>query len=77
MKNGKAGRRIETRRRHVKIVADAYDIRIRIVRVNDRILVRTVTVIGHPNLRDRGARRSGLRNHARRSEREKENRDRR
>ena len=77
MKNGKAGRRIETRGRHVKVVADSNYIRIRIVCVDDRIPVCAVAIVGGPNFRDGGTRHGGLRNDALRREREKENRDRR
>ena len=76
MKDREAGSRVETRRGHVEVVANADDIRIRVVGVENRILVSPVTVIGDPNFRDRRRRCGSLRNYARGGERKKQKRDR-
>ena len=44
------GRGIETRRRHIEVIANASYVRIRIISVDDRIFVRAVAVVGRPNL---------------------------
>jgi len=76
MKDRQARSGVEARRRHVEVVTDADDIGVRVVRVEDRIFISAVAVIGGPNFRDEWGRCGGLRKNARRREREKENRDR-
>lgn len=77
MKDGKPGRGVETRRGHVEVVTDSDYIRIRVVCMDYGIPVCPVAVISDPNFRDGRTWCGGLRNYARRREREKENRDRR
>ena len=52
MKDRKTGDRVEARRGHVEIAADANDVRVRVVSKDDRVLVRVVAVVRRPNLRD-------------------------
>ena len=52
MENRKPGNRVEARCSHVEVVADADDIRIGIISMNDRVPVSTVAVVRRPNLRD-------------------------
>src|SRR6185369_88155 len=48
MKDRKSGYRIKARRGHIKIVTDANNVRVRIVRVNYRVFVCTVAIVGDP-----------------------------
>src|SRR6187200_2786049 len=51
MKDGQAGDGIKARRRHVEIVPNADHIGVRVVRVDNRVAVCAVAIIGDPNLR--------------------------
>jgi len=51
VKNGQTRYTVETRRRHIEIVADADHIRVGIISVKDRILIRAVAIVGHPDFR--------------------------
>ena len=50
MEDGEAGDGVKAGRGHVKIVAHAYHVRVGVIRLNYRIAVRAIAVVGGPNL---------------------------